>query len=296
MQQIYDFMLPEIPKLSHFDHFAWLCSLQKDQFNLLTLSKIEGALPILPEPFLPPSYALQFVVRGNTIGKINGRVVELMPNTGVFWWSDHVLKDIKTSSDLEIYVLGLTTEFAEMLNIHLPQTQFARLLMRPTWHITEPQMEVVLQYINFLRQLIEANLQQPVLHMVRSLIYYLAEIAAVETQQKSTLSRAEQICGQFLSLVELYCRDQHRVEWYAGQMCLAPKYLSNVLKQTLDVSPNNCIDQALLRQAKSLLSSTSLSIQQISDRLGFQNQSHFGTFFKRHVGCSPKDFRLQQNM
>ena len=72
-----------------------------------------------------------------------------------------------------------------------------------------------------------------------------------------------------------------------------PKYLSNVLKQTLDVSPNSCIDQALLRQAKSLLSSTSLSIQQISDRLGFQNQSHFGTFFKRHVGCSPKEFRLK---
>jgi AraC-like DNA-binding protein len=46
-------------------------------------------------------------------------------------------------------------------------------------------------------------------------------------------------------------------------------------------------------QAKSLLRSTTLSVQEISDRLGFQNQSHFGTFFKRHTDLSPKAFREQ---
>lgn len=56
-------------------------------------------------------------------------------------------------------------------------------------------------------------------------------------------------------------------------------------------SPNSYIDEALVRQAKSLLSSTSLSIQQISDRLGFRNQSHFGTFFKRRTSLSPKAFK-----
>ncbi len=162
--------------------------------------------------------------------------------------------------------------------------------------LSNEQLELVLRYFDFLRALIEENQQKAALNMVRSLMCYLVECKPSYVQKPNALSRSEKICGQFLSLVELYCREQHRVEWYAGQMCLAPKYLSNVLKQTLDVSPNSCIDQALLRQAKSLLSSTSLSIQQISDRLGFQNQSHFGTFFKRHVGCSPKDFRLQQNM
>lgn len=159
--------------------------------------------------------------------------------------------------------------------------------------LSNDQLDLVLRYFDFLRALIEENQQKAALSMVRSLVYYLVECKASYPKELHALSRAEQICGQFLTLVEMHSHEQHRVEWYAGQMCLAPKYLSNVVKQTLDVSPNRCIDQALLRQAKSLLSSTSLSVQQISDQLGFQNQSHFGTFFKRHTGSSPKDFRLQ---
>ena len=160
--------------------------------------------------------------------------------------------------------------------------------------LSDEQLELVLRYFDFLRALIEENQQKTALNMIRSLMYYLVECKPSYAQKPNALSRPEQICGQFLTLVELHCREHHRVEWYAGKMCLAPKYLSNVLKRTLDMSPNSCIDQALLRQGKSLLSSTSLSVQQISVLLGFQNQSHFGTFFKRHVGCSPVAFRKRE--
>ena len=63
------------------------------------------------------------------------------------------------------------------------------------------------------------------------MLYNQAADYQVTPQQANTISRAEQICGQYLSLVETHCRTQHTVEWYASQMCLAPKYLSNVVKQ-----------------------------------------------------------------
>ena len=289
-------MLPEIPKLSHFDHFAWNMVFRNEQYGLLTLSKIEGGLPSMPEQFLPPTYAFEFVIQGNISGLVNNKRLELNPHDAFFIYADHVHKPVSISSDIVLYVIGFDVPFATSVNLQTSQTQLAQMMMRPVWHLTAHQIEVVLHYFEFLRLLIEENNAQAILYAVRSFFYCLAEYLVMDPQQTHSLSRSEQICGQFLSLVELHCREQHCVKWYAGQMCLAPKYLSNVLKQTLDVSPNSCIDQALLRQAKSLLSSTSLSIQQISDRLGFQNQSHFGTFFKRHVGCSPKDFRLQQNM
>ena len=159
--------------------------------------------------------------------------------------------------------------------------------------LTNEQLDLVLRYFDFLRALIEDNQQKAALNMVRSLMVYLVECKATYPKKAHALTRAEQICGQFITLVELHCDEQHRVEWYADRLHLSPKYLSNVFKQTLNTSPNTFIDQAILRHAKSLLSSTSLPIQQISDQLGFQNQSHFGTFFRRQTNCSPKDFRLQ---
>lgn len=283
--------IPEIPKLENFHYFTWHCALQEDGHDVLTLVKIQRGLPALPDHFLPPTYALEFVVKGTICGTINQRPVELQPNSCVLYLADFVLGTPEISEDCEIYVMGFTSQFAETLNLKIPQTHLVQTLLYPSWQIHESQMAVVLQYLDLLRTLIEQRKTAAVLNLVRSLIYFLAEDYAVQLQQAHTISRAEQICCQYLSLVEMHCREQHTVEWYASQMCLAPKYLSNVVKQTLNISPNACIDNALIRQAKSLLSSTSLSIQQIADRLGFQNQSHFGTFFKRNTSLSPSAFK-----
>ena len=283
--------IPEVPKLADFNHFAWHYALREGSFELLTLSRIEGGIPAFPEKFMPPSYALEYVVKGTITGKINNQFIELKPNTGILILADHILTEVKVSRDCEFYVMGFSAQFADMLNLRIPQTVLAQMFVRPTWQMNDKQMEMSLRYIDILRTLIEDNKPKSAINLVRSLLYYQAEYYDVNAQQAQTLSRAEQICGQYLSLVEVHCREQHTVEWYADQMCLAPKYLSNVVKQTLGISPNGCIDEALTRQAKSLLASTSLSVQQISNRLGFQNQSHFGTFFKRRTGVSPKVFK-----
>jgi AraC-like DNA-binding protein len=74
-------------------------------------------------------------------------------------------------------------------------------------------------------------------------------------------------------------------------MCLSTRYVANTVKETLGMTASACIEQALMQRAKTLLYTTTLPIQEIADQLGFQNQSHFGTFFKRHTGCSPAAFR-----
>lgn len=285
--------IPEIEKLQGFNHFDWHLALQEKGHELLTLAKIAGHVPEFPEHFSLTSYALEFVVEGTIHGSINHQPVELQPGSCAFYLADAVLGKAEVSDDCEIYVMGFSTQFAEALNLELPQDSLSQILISPIWHISEPQMTIVLRYLDLLRTLIQQQKSATVLHLVRSLVYFLTEDYSVQPRQTHTLSRAEQICGQYLSLVELHCRKQHTVEWYASQLCLAPKYLSNVVKQTLNTSPNAFINKALIRQAKSLLFSTSLSVQQVSDRLGFQNQSHFGTFFKRQTGLSPKAFKEQ---
>jgi AraC-like DNA-binding protein len=49
--------------------------------------------------------------------------------------------------------------------------------------------------------------------------------------------------------------------------------------------------QQTKQEAKALLKSTNMTIQQISDELNFPSQSFFGKYFKRVVGVSPKEYR-----
>ena len=282
--------IPEVPRLEQFSHFAWQSVLRDEQQgDMLTLSKIEGGLPSFPGHFLPPSYAVEFVVQGVISGTINHQPVQIRSGSCAIIMLNSILELIEATPDCGFYVLGFSRAFAEELDMHIPQSQMSKAFLCPVWQLQEHQMQLVLGYFPLLRALIAENNRRAVVNLVRSLLFYLAQTNDAEVSY--VLSRSEEISGRFLSLVELHCREQHRVEWYASQLHLAPKYLSNVIRQTLHVSPNACIDRTLIRQAKSLLSSTSLSVQQIADRLGFLNQSHFGSFFKRQTGTSPSAFK-----
>ena len=96
---------------------------------------------------------------------------------------------------------------------------------------------------------------------------------------------------QFLKLMFKHSREEHSVSFYAGKMCITPQYLSAVLKELTGKTTNNWIDHSLILDAKILLKTPNMTVQQVSDMLNFSNQSTFGKFFKKHTGQSPAEFR-----
>lgn len=105
------------------------------------------------------------------------------------------------------------------------------------------------------------------------------------------LSRNEILVKDFLDLVSLNFKRHRGMEFYAQKMFLTPKYLSKLIKQTSGKSGNRWINDYVILEAKALLKSTNMTIQQISNELNFANQSFFGSYFKKHVGISPKQYR-----
>lgn len=68
-------------------------------------------------------------------------------------------------------------------------------------------------------------------------------------------------------------------------------YISRLFKQEMGISP---IQYALCRkfgEAQSMLMDTELSVNEISDLLGFAGPAHFNAMFKKHVGIPPGQYR-----
>lgn len=105
------------------------------------------------------------------------------------------------------------------------------------------------------------------------------------------MSRQEEIFSRFLDLLHLHHKKERLVTFYAGMLCITPKYLSTAVKHLTGHTALEYIGEYVVTEAKSLLSSTNMDIQQISNELNFPSQSVFGKYFKRVTDISPKEYR-----
>lgn len=105
-------------------------------------------------------------------------------------------------------------------------------------------------------------------------------------------NRKKSLFNAFLRNVEERHRKEHSVKYYADELFVTPKYLSTVIDEMSGKGAKQWIDEYIALDAKVLLQSTQMDIQEISDELNFPDVSFFGKFFKRMTGMSPKAFRL----
>lgn len=102
------------------------------------------------------------------------------------------------------------------------------------------------------------------------------------------LSKAIQICCDY---IEQNAEGDLSIESIAKRVGYTEYYLSRKFKEEVHVSINNYIKIARVERAKFLLGCTSLSIQDIAERLHFCSRSYFGEAFRSIVGCSPVEYR-----
>lgn len=106
-------------------------------------------------------------------------------------------------------------------------------------------------------------------------------------------SRQTEIANEFLHLVSRYCQTERSMSFYADKLAIANKYLSYIIRTRTGRTGADWIKEFTMTKAKELLLGTSLSVNEVSDRLNFIASSDFCKWFRRETGMSPKVFRNQ---
>ncbi|MDE5842684.1 MAG: helix-turn-helix domain-containing protein [Muribaculaceae bacterium] len=83
------------------------------------------------------------------------------------------------------------------------------------------------------------------------------------------------------------------MKWYADQLCISSKYLSKVCKICSGRSASDWIREYVMYDIRSHLKNSSMSIKEVSNRLGFSSLSFFGKSVCRWFGVSPSELRTQ---
>lgn len=118
-------------------------------------------------------------------------------------------------------------------------------------------------------------------------LYFRRFDMSVDTQCR----RRDVLFYRFIVEVEQNFISERSVAFYAGQLCVTSKHLSAIIKDISGRTAGDWIDSYVINEIKRLLTTTELTIQEISCRLKFSNQSFLGKYFKNHTGISPREFR-----
>ncbi len=82
------------------------------------------------------------------------------------------------------------------------------------------------------------------------------------------------------------------VHYFAESLNVSPAYLGDMLRSLTGLSTQQHIHQALIEKAKQLLLTTSLSINEMAVKLGFEYPQYFSRLFKSKTGLSPVAYRF----
>lgn len=132
-------------------------------------------------------------------------------------------------------------------------------------------------------------------HLMEAFIAVIAEaVKEVNSLQTSLSPRHVEIVLSFRKLLTEHLSKNRQPSYYASLLNISTVYLNEVVKKVTGMSTALYIKGEVVLQAKRLLCNTTLSVKQIADRLGFDDEAYFSRLFSKATGISPVAFRQKK--
>lgn len=262
-----------------------------NHFDVITLER-------LPWKLSRPLFAM--CLQGSATVKVNLQEYRICGNELVTLMPDAIIHGYSFSDDFSGVMVLLSNSVAEEL---LPDiTSVLPILMdfrqSPVIKLMPDEAKSLYEFYKFIWDKIprvHGDYGKSELNgLLLSIFYEVLSVCKERyTYGKFKRTRNEETFYKFYSLIEKeYCRERS-VVYFADRLCISPKHLSMVVKKVSGRTASDWIDDYVILQAKQLLRSSSLTIQEVSRELNFSNQSFFGKYFKKHVGMSPSEYRAK---
>lgn len=129
--------------------------------------------------------------------------------------------------------------------------------------------------------------------LLQTMIYDLFDFHTRSNDNILTTDRVGYITSQFFAMIEAgRPKTQREVAYYAKELNVTSKYLSDKIKRVTGQSISSHINNAATSIIIEYLKDNRLSITQIADEMNFTSVSYFSRYCTKHIGMSPAQYRL----
>ena len=275
-----------------------VCPEGKSIDNDLILFEDITKVPLPNSPSRMKALFLALCTSGHAQYTVDTKMHEVSAGDVIIISEEQVVADYKLSDDCKGIALIMSYNFFQNIvsGIHELSPLFLFARTHPVFHLDDNQTKALENDIKHIKEKIadvgHRFRRELVVTMLKALIIDMSNIIYQFQQVGDEMqTRAEVIFRDFIQAVEKNYRTERRVSWYAQQLCITSKYLSETVRTVSRRTPSDWIDSYVTRELRVMLRNSTMSIKQIADELNFANQSFLGKYFKEHVGMSPSKFR-----
>jgi AraC-like DNA-binding protein len=275
------------------------------EIELKNSYSIDNEVILLDQPVIISTFEYPFkldvnviiiCIKGKTEGFINLKRYTTDGACFIVLLPGQIMQYKSISEDFSGLFIIMSQKFADSLMPNVADRLPLSLSVRdnPVIPLNKDSLEGMIHYFELLKRVIEVKDHPYRMESVRHLtlaFFYGAGVYLHQVADNKKKTHRETIVEKFLQLVQNHHKTQRGLAYYADKLCITSAYLSKVVRETGGKPANEWIDEHVVLEAKALLKSTNMSIDQISEVLNFPSQSFFGKYFKRVTGMSPREYK-----
>lgn len=126
---------------------------------------------------------------------------------------------------------------------------------------------------------------------IENMLLYISYIVNTSLDYAAFSASEKSVASIICEYIDLHFNEDINRNSLAEIVYLDTDYTAKLFKKETGISLINYIIQKRIDTAKDLLNNTTLSVNQISDKVGYGNYSYFTKLFKKETGYTPMDYR-----
>ena len=233
--------------------------------------------------------------------EINMNRIQLKPRSCLVYSRVLYGNTISVSNDFWATVLLLDSTFSFDASVGIPAEFMHNMITEPVreidddneWAMLNNMMDIIRlnnrrNPLTYRREMVEMQ--------YRSMLFTLAE-SATNTQRSRVreFTMGDSYFRNFMNLIETHVKEHHEVAFYAEQLHITPKYLSEICKQKSGYKAKEILSAVLVANIKKDIMVSGKSMKVLAFEYCFADQSSLGKFFRKMTGKSPMAFRKEKH-
>lgn len=296
-QEYFSISAEEVIKTLHVGHLSSMHGL-----TIVKDSQIKGTInEFLKVPIRTKALIITVCTKGSATLYSNFKELNLVENSVAFIYPG-TITFMEGDGDVEFTAFIIQpgafgdSNFSPQITVKLMLEVFSNQLIT----LDAPEARLLKQIISLIDNLVDnkemAISEEMVSYALRLFLSTLKHSVYKRIQSsgavaKEKLTRRDDIFKRFLSIASENYLTERNIEFYAEKLCISPKYLSAVAKESSGATVMDWLNKFIIIEAKSMLKCSNKSIMEIADHLNFSTPSAFGKYFKKNAGMTPGEYR-----